>query len=296
MARFSAGSDSPSDAPGSHSLSSCWHACLGCLGGAACSPDRSSISPRGRSICRQSLTDDLKVTLIAAAQDQIIFFDLQFLELLDQGGSIHRKRRPLRAADALATCFPPTGRDRPASYFACKRSSPVCNLTLSGSATTSPNGPPSFSPEAHHGGCHPRTGNILHAACYHPPLRKADAGADDTVRLPSSLPFLRDDRDGRLPIAARAALLEMADQIDKLTDKVELLDAKIIAGVKADDAARRLTTIPGVGPIIAATVGSPFRIRRRPNRAGSGRLDRHHPQSELQRRQGTARQDLKARQ
>ena len=66
--------------------------------------------------------------------------------------------------------------------------------------------------------------------------------------------ILRDDRDGRLPNAARAALLEMADQIDKLTDKVELLDAKIIAGVKADDAARRLTTIPGVGPIIAATV------------------------------------------
>ncbi len=189
-------------------------------------------------------------------------------ELLDRGGSIHRKRRPLRAADALATCFPPTRRDRPASYFACKRSSPVCNLTLSGSATTSPNGPPSFSPEAHHGGCHPRTGNILHAACYHPPLRKADAGADDTVRLPSSLPFLRDDRDGRLPNAARAALLEMADQIDKLTDKVELLDAKIIAGVKADDAARRLTTIPGVGPIIAATVGSPFRIRRRSEPGG----------------------------
>lgn len=220
------------------------------------------------AISRWNAPDDLKVTLIAAAQDQIIFFDLQFLELLDRGGSIHRKRRPLRAADALATCFPPTGRDRPASYFACKRSSPVCNLTLSGSATTSPNGPPSFSPEAHHGGCHPRTGNILHAACYHPPLRKADAGADDTVRLPSSLPFLRDDRDGRLPNAARAALLEMADQIDKLTDKVELLDAKIIAGVKADDAARRLTTIPGVGPIIAATVGSPFRIRRRSEPGG----------------------------
>jgi len=33
-----------------------------------------------------------------------------------------------------------------------------------------------------------------------------------------------------------------------------VLDSKIIAAVKADDAARRLTTIPGVGPIIAATV------------------------------------------
>jgi len=32
------------------------------------------------------------------------------------------------------------------------------------------------------------------------------------------------------------------------------LDAKILAGVKADEAARRPTSIPGVGPLIAATV------------------------------------------
>lgn len=65
---------------------------------------------------------------------------------------------------------------------------------------------------------------------------------------------LRDDRDERLPNSARAALLEMAEQIEKLTAKIEALDTKIAAAVKADDAARRLTTIPGVGPIIAATV------------------------------------------
>ncbi|MBB4346200.1 hypothetical protein GGE56_007694 [Rhizobium leguminosarum] len=66
--------------------------------------------------------------------------------------------------------------------------------------------------------------------------------------------ILRDDRDGRLPNSARAALLEMADQIERLTERVEVLDSKIVVAVKADDAARRLTTIPGVGPIIAATV------------------------------------------
>lgn len=65
---------------------------------------------------------------------------------------------------------------------------------------------------------------------------------------------LRDDRDERLPNSARAALLEMAEQIEKLTAKIEALDTKIAAVVKADEAARRLTTIPGVGPIIAATV------------------------------------------
>lgn len=66
--------------------------------------------------------------------------------------------------------------------------------------------------------------------------------------------ILRDDRDGRLPNSARAALLEMAEQIEKLTARIEALDTKIVAAVKADEAARRLTTIPGVGPIIAASV------------------------------------------
>ncbi|OCP36219.1 transposase [Ensifer sp. LC163] len=66
--------------------------------------------------------------------------------------------------------------------------------------------------------------------------------------------ILRDDQDRRLPAPARAALLEMAEQIETLTERIEMLDTKIVAAVKVDDAARRLTTIPGVGPIIAATV------------------------------------------
>lgn len=65
---------------------------------------------------------------------------------------------------------------------------------------------------------------------------------------------LRNAEDNRLPNAARMALLEMADQIETLTVRIEKLDAKILAAVKADEAARRLTSIPGVGPLIAATV------------------------------------------
>jgi transposase len=68
--------------------------------------------------------------------------------------------------------------------------------------------------------------------------------------------ILRGGEDERLPVQAQAALLEMAEQIEILTVRVESLDKKIVAAVKADDKARRLTTIPGVGPIIAAT----FRI------------------------------------
>jgi transposase len=65
---------------------------------------------------------------------------------------------------------------------------------------------------------------------------------------------LRDGDDTRLSAAARVGLLELAEQIEGLTTRINVLDTKIVAAVKADDTARRLTTIPGVGPIIAATV------------------------------------------
>ena len=66
--------------------------------------------------------------------------------------------------------------------------------------------------------------------------------------------ILRDADDPRLPVAARTALLAMAEQIEMLTARIETLDTSIVAAVKADETARRLTSIPGVGPIIAATV------------------------------------------
>ncbi|WP_062212773.1 IS110 family transposase [Aureimonas sp. AU12] len=66
--------------------------------------------------------------------------------------------------------------------------------------------------------------------------------------------ILRDEADTRLPVAARAALLEMAEQIERLSSRIAALDTKIVKAVKEDETARRLTSIPGVGPIIAATV------------------------------------------
>ena len=62
------------------------------------------------------------------------------------------------------------------------------------------------------------------------------------------------DPDTRMPDLARRALLELAEQIDVLSARIEDLDADIRAGVKEDETARRLTSIPGVGPLIAATV------------------------------------------
>ena len=62
------------------------------------------------------------------------------------------------------------------------------------------------------------------------------------------------DAETVLPALARNALLEMAEQIDVLTARIQHLDQDIAAGVKQDEAALRLTSVPGVGPLIAATV------------------------------------------
>lgn len=64
----------------------------------------------------------------------------------------------------------------------------------------------------------------------------------------------RERDDGAIPDAARQALQEMVDQIEILTERVERLDRAIQANVKNDDVGKRLMTIPGVGPLIAATV------------------------------------------
>ena len=62
------------------------------------------------------------------------------------------------------------------------------------------------------------------------------------------------DPDTPMPVLARRALLELAEQIDALSARIDHLDAEIRAGIKQDETARRLTSIPGVGPLIAATV------------------------------------------
>ena len=79
----------------------------------------------------------------------------------------------------------------------------------------------------------------------------AATGARSCTRL---IEIVRDEADDRLPAMAREALAEIADQIDRLNGKIADLDRKIVTAVRQDDVARRLTTIPGVGPITAATV------------------------------------------
>lgn len=79
----------------------------------------------------------------------------------------------------------------------------------------------------------------------------AAAGAKSCSKL---IEIVRDKSDDRLPAIAREALTEIADQIETLNEKIAALERKIVAMVKQDEVARRLTAIPGVGPITAATV------------------------------------------
>lgn len=78
--------------------------------------------------------------------------------------------------------------------------------------------------------------------------------AAGTASLAKLVIIVRDLEDNDVPDTARHALREMIDQIQVPTARIERLDRDILASVKRDEVARRLTTIPGVGPLIAATV------------------------------------------
>jgi len=75
-----------------------------------------------------------------------------------------------------------------------------------------------------------------------------------TTRVAGLIEIVRDATDARLPKAARFALTAVADQIEALIRQIGDLDREIVAGAKRDEDMRRLATIPGVGPITAASI------------------------------------------
>ena len=64
------------------------------------------------------------------------------------------------------------------------------------------------------------------------------------------------DENGEIvvPERVRVALAPLAAQIDALDQAIAAIDEKLIEAVKTDEKARRLMTIPGVGPVIATAV------------------------------------------
>jgi transposase len=67
------------------------------------------------------------------------------------------------------------------------------------------------------------------------------------------------DADEAFPVKARQAFTGLFDQCKALTESIVTFEAEIVAHARHDETARRLATIPGIGPItaslIAATVG-----------------------------------------
>jgi transposase len=57
-----------------------------------------------------------------------------------------------------------------------------------------------------------------------------------------------------LPDCARVALRPLIGQIDALDEAIGAIDKEIAASVKADETAKRLMTVPGIGPVTASAI------------------------------------------
>lgn len=63
-----------------------------------------------------------------------------------------------------------------------------------------------------------------------------------------------EDPDSEIPEAARTSLKGMVRMLDQLAAEITVLDAQITQRAKEDVVARRLMTIPGIGPVTAAAL------------------------------------------
>jgi len=64
------------------------------------------------------------------------------------------------------------------------------------------------------------------------------------------------DADEAVPAKARQALTTLFDQCRALDESTETFEAEIVAHARHDDTARRLATIPGIGPITASLIAA----------------------------------------
>jgi transposase len=70
------------------------------------------------------------------------------------------------------------------------------------------------------------------------------------------LAVVADDRDVRLPIDARASVIVLAAQLEALQTMIGALEKRIQTQHRANEASRRLETIPGIGVIGASAIAA----------------------------------------
>jgi transposase len=82
-------------------------------------------------------------------------------------------------------------------------------------------------------------------------------GAQNAYRLKRMLTDGADE-DGviQVPECVRMALAPLAKQIDALDAGIETIDKELAAEAKADEKARRLISIPGIGPVTASAIAA----------------------------------------
>src|SRR5271166_742680 len=93
-----------------------------------------------------------------------------------------------------------------------------------------------------------------------------------------------------VPDCVRLALAPLVRQIDGLDEAIEAIDKELEASAKADETARRLMTIPGVGPVTAsAPLATVQDFGAFCEREGVRRLPGAHAARAIDRRQAAAR-------
>ena len=102
-----------------------------------------------------------------------------------------------------------------------------------------------------------------------------------------------EDVTSSIPNAARSCLLRLVGALRQLQGEIAELDKEIAARAREDEVARRLMTVPGIGPLIATAIEAlappveTFRSGR-----DFGRLDRIDTHTAINWRQGTPRANI----
>ena len=73
-------------------------------------------------------------------------------------------------------------------------------------------------------------------------------------RVADLVAVLMAENQGNVPVLARKALGEFAAEVQALGQRVEEIEATILAWHKDNETSRRLATIPGIGPITASAI------------------------------------------